>query len=782
MMPTMTRPARSGQIPHGSDREGTAFWRWGRLVARRRRLVLAAAAVATAAAGIWGGGVFGTLSNGGFETPGSDSARIDQRVQQTVGRQGADVLVVYRSQDRTVEDPAFHNAVAAALDRLPAADVRSVATFWTTRSPALVSADRHATIAAIQLAGASPEDRMQTFRLVEPDLRRAGPGLDVSLGGPAAVNSQINQQVREDLGRAERWSMPILLVLLVLVFGSVVAAGLPLAVGALATLGAFAVLRTLTLVTDVSVFAINIVTLLGLGLAIDYALFVVSRFREEMHARRDSTGAPADEVAEALAATMATAGRTVAFSAVTVAASLAGLALFSQNFLRSMAFGGVAAVLVAMLAALSVLPAGLAVLGRRVDAGALAGLTRRLPRRSRPPRVAGGWDRFARTVMRRPVLYTVGVTALLLAAATPLLGVRFGGIDTRVLPAGAESRVVEDSLHTDFPGVRAFPIEVLVTGADRSAVAGYAQRLGRLDGVTEVREVAARDGASLLEVGYPGSPVDQQALHVVREVRATPAPAGAQVLVGGAGAEHLDLRSSLAERLPWMAGWVAATTAVLLFVAFGSVVLPLKAVVMNVLSVAASFGVVVWIFQEGHLSGLLGFTSTGAIEITQPILMLAILFGLSMDYEVFLLSRVREQWDRTGDVTEAVAGGLQRTGRIITSAALLLVVVIGAFSTSGITFIKMIGVGMAVAIVIDATVVRAVLVPPTLRLLGCSAWWAPGALRRWHERHGFAEAVRPAVAPGAPIGPGPGRITSTPGNLRFSATSPRSSPGGVYSS
>jgi RND superfamily putative drug exporter len=513
-------------------------------------------------------------------------------------------------------------------------------------------------------------------------------------------------------------------------------------------------------VTDVSVFAINIITILGLGLSIDYALFMVSRFREQLRA--------GDDVPTALSTTMATAGRTVAFSAVTVAVSLTGLLLFPQTFLRSMGYGGIAAVTVAALTALTVLPALLAVLGHRVDSLRIR-LPRRLFRRRSAPahsRAAssglaataaartGAWERLARGVMRRPIAWAAAAVAVLATLGSPFLHVQFGGIDARALPTGAEGRVVAETLERDFPGVTTSPIDVLVEGLDNDGggtltgttdTERFAAQVGELPGVTGVRPTASSGDATLFAVDFTGSAVDAPARDMVTAIRALPAPDGARVDVGGVSAQQVDLRASIARTLPWMALLVASATFVLLFLAFGSLVIPLKAIVMNVLSLGAAFGVVTWVFQDGNLSGLLGFTSTGTVETTQPILMLAILFGLSMDYEVFLLSRIREQWDATGDNTTAVANGLQRTGRIITSAALLLVVVIAAFSTSQITFIKLIGVGMAVAIIIDATIVRAILVPATMRLLGAANWWAPGPLVRWWERHGVREVDEPEV-------------------------------------
>jgi RND superfamily putative drug exporter len=740
------------------------FDRLGHTVYRRRRWVLAAAAAVLVLGVTWGTGVFGAMTSSGFDDPGSESAAAKARIEQTVGRTGADVVVLYRYGGRPVSDPAFRAAVEEHLAGLPERLVRSVTTAWSSgasrssgpaSSSGLVSDDGRATYAVVGLTGTGDDAVMDAYDEIEPALRDAPDGLDVRLGGTAAISSDITTQVGEDIAKAEQLSMPIVLVLLVVIFGGLVAASLPLAIGGLAILGAFLMLRLLTLVTDVSVFAINIVTMLGLGLAIDYALFVVSRFREE----RRLPGATTES---ALARTMATAGRTVAFSGVTVAVALASLLFFPQTFLRSMGFGGMAAVLVAMLGALTVLPALLAVLGHRVDSLRVPGLSRL--RRRRGADVGeehGAWYRVAHSVMRRPVLYVAVIVPVLLLAGLPFLRVEFGGVDHRALPVGSESRTVSEALTDDFPGGDVTSIDAVVDFADGSvdgaALDSYAGRLGDLPAVTSATVTGQGGGTAVVSVRYARGAVEgigPEARELVGEVRAVPAPRGADVLVGGRAADLRDLLASLGSTLPWMGLFVLGSTMLLLFLAFGSVVLPLKAVLMNVLSLSASFGALVWIFQDGHLSGLLGFESTGAIEATQPILMLAMAFGLSMDYEVFLLSRVREQWDAGGDRPDrnsiAVATGLQRTGRIITSAALLLVVVIGAFATSGIVFIKMIGVGMIIAILVDATVVRALLVPATMRLLGRWNWWAPAPLARFWERHGIREdSGEPVALPGS---------------------------------
>ncbi|WP_422770832.1 MMPL family transporter [Plantactinospora sp. WMMC1484] len=743
---------------------------WGSVVVRLRWVVLAAGLVLVAVGATWGVGVFGSLTGGGFEDPASESVRTDRRITAELGNQGADLLVLYSSDTATVDQPVFRDPVVATLDRLRRhPDVASVTSFYETGAPALVSADRHASYAAVQFRATDPDEQAEVYRHLRPALDAAGVSTDV--GGTVAFLAEANEQTTEDITRAETLSLPVLLVLLLLIFRGLVAAATPLLVGGLAILGAFVAVRLLATVTDVSVFAINIITLIGLGMAVDYSLFIVSRFREELAAGHPST--------EAIRRTMSTAGRTVMVSGLTIATALASLLIFPQAFLRSMGLGGIAAVLVAMVAALSVLPALLAVLGPRINALAV-----RLPWRPRAIRsrairsrairsraadagavTAGGapgaaaavpeaggaglagpgaWARLARSVMRRPVLYLLGVLAVLAVLAAPSFRMEAGGFDERVLPADAVPRIVAERIASDFPGGSVGPVQVLVTGAPMAEAQRFADELTRISGVTGVQVAANRGDATLLSVTYPGEPTGPVAAEVVRHARDLPAPPGAEVLVGGRPAFDVDLLESLTSRLPLMALIMASATLVLLFLAFGSVLLPIKAVVMNLVSIGASFGVVVWIFQDGHLADWLDFTPTGFIEPSNPILMLAVLFGLATDYEVFLLSRVREEWDATGDNTASVAAGLQHTGRIITAAALLLIVVVAGFATGGVVFVKLIGVGMIVAIVVDATLVRALLVPATMRLLGRWNWWAPGPLARVYRRYGIRESAADA--------------------------------------
>jgi trehalose monomycolate/heme transporter len=749
-MATITAPPSSSSAP-GPTGAGpqaapaaprAAFRRWGGLMYRRRRLVLALTGVLLVVAGVWGTQVFGRLGGGGFEAPGSESSQAASAIEAQFGHVGADVVVVYQApagSDLTVADPAFRSAVSSVVDALPTDVVSNVATYWSTgRNPAFVTADGRTTYVTMSLAGADETAREDSYRAIADQL--PADGLTTLRGGQVPVSVEMNTQVKEDIGRAEGLSFPILLILLVVVFGSLVAAGLPLVVGVVAILGAFTILNVLSLFTDVSIFAVNIVTMLGLGLAIDYALFVVGRFREQL--------AAGDTVADAVEHTVATAGRTVAISALTVAVSLGALLLFPIGFLRSMAFGGIAAVLMAMVAGVTVLPALLGVLGPRVNSLRMPWARRSLTQRVDESR--GAWARLARGVMRRPVLVAVATVAVLAVLGLPFFRVAFGGVDERALPANAESRVAMETLRADFPSVAAQPVQVIVSGLDAQALASYVERLGALPDVADARVVASSDTAAVVSLGYDGESAGTQARAVVAEARDLSVPPGGTALVGGESARLVDLLAGIQHRLPWAGLYLFGVTFALLFLAFGSVVLPLKAMVMNVLSLSATFGILVWGFQEGHLSGLLGFTPTGFLEASQPVLIFAMAFGLSMDYEVFLLSRIREEWDRTGDNALAVERGLQRTGRIITSAALLFVVVVGAFATSGITFIQMIGVGLAVAVLVDATIVRALLVPATMRLLGRWNWYAPRPMLRFWERFGVRESDSEALPSAVP--------------------------------
>ncbi len=723
--------------------------RWGRFVARRSLAVLLAGLAVAFAAGVYGFGVFDSLSQGGFDDPSSESARELALEQDTFGNQGIDVVAIYSSKDLTADDPAFQAEVQRVVEGYADGTTTRVIPYYAvpdqTGPNTMVSKDGHAAQVLISMAGTSQDDYLSNYDQLAPTLRadaEAGGDtvLTTDVAGAFAVFDDVNEITSEDLERAELISMPIVVLLALLIFGSVVAASMPALVGLLAMVGALALVRVITNFTEVSIFSVNVISLLGIGLAIDYALFVISRFREELALLPENDP---DAPAKAVRRTMSTAGRTVLFSGLTVAAAMSSLLIFPQAFLKSMGYGGMAAVLVAMLAALTVLPATLRLLGRRVDGG-------RLPwRRHRPVVVDdshGRWAALARGVMRRPWL-VIGVTVTgLLLIASPFLGATWGSVDYRVLPPDAPAHVAADKL-SEF-GPETSTAELLLSGTSADDVATYAKAVGSVDGVLGVQPVAAEGDATLLRATWAGNSQTEDSQALVEAIRDV-VPASGEVLVGGQSAATVDLIDSVGSHLPLMGLIVAGVMLVLLFIAFGSLVLPVKAVVMNLFSITASFGVVTWIFSDGHLADLLGFEPQGFLDATNPILMLAILFGLSMDYEVFLLSRVREEWDRTGDNDLAVATGVQKTGRIITSAAVLLAVVIGAFATSGIVFMKMLGIGMLVALLIDATIVRALLVPATMALLGRWNWWAPAPMARWWDHHGFRESgeVPPSAEP-----------------------------------
>ncbi|HEX6310473.1 MAG TPA: MMPL family transporter [Acidimicrobiia bacterium] len=727
--------------------------RLGRLTVRRPKTVLGASVLFFALAAFFGGPVAESLTSGGFDDPASESAEAEAVIEDTFGAGEPNVILLVTAGDGGgVDDPEVAAAGAALTEELAAEPgVTNVASYWSLGNVPPLRSDDGTQAMVLGMIDGSDDRVRDRIEELSPEYTRTDGTVTVGVGGFAEVFRQIGGQIERDLTKAELIAIPITLVLLVLVFGSIVAAGLPLGVGALAVVGAFLVLRVIASVTDVSIFALNLTTAMGLGLAIDYSLFIVSRYREELRGGL----APDDAVVR----TVETAGKTVAFSALTVAVSLAALLVFPLAFLRSFAYAGTAVALVAMGGAIVTLPALLAVLGRRVDKWVVW--------HHAPKTVGEGfWHRIATTVMRRPVPVAAGVVALLFVLGLPFLHIEFGLPDDRALPAGASSREVHEDLRTNFSSNEAAALQVVATGlvdVTDADVDAYASSLSELDGVARVdaRTGSYADGALVLPPGdlaqrfvAPAAtwlsvvpsvePMSADAEALVAEVRAADSPF--EIRVTGPSAELTDLKDSLFARMPLAIGLIALATFVLLFLMFGSVVVPLKALVINVLSLSATFGAMVWIFQDGHLAGLLDFTPTGTLDTTTPILMFCVAFGLSMDYEVFLLSRIKEEYDQTHDNTSSVAVGLERTGRIVTAAAVLISVVFLAFATSSVTFIKLFGVGLAVAVLMDAFVIRATLVPAFMRLAGSANWWAPRPLRRFHDRFGISEH-EPAAAP-----------------------------------
>ncbi|MGW2521142.1 MMPL family transporter [Streptomyces sp. NPDC001617] len=704
---------------------------WTRFVTARPRLSLLVALVITALAVVAGSGVADRLGSGGWEDPAAQSTYATKALEREFPASQPNLLLLVDSGGSSVDAPS----VAAEANRLTTRlaseqGVEGVGSYWQTRSPSLRAKDGHEALIAAHITG-DEKTQSDTLDRIAPHYRGPHGPVRVKVGGIVAVRHEMQTTIKEDLARAELIALPVTLVLLVMVFGSAIAALLPLGIGIVAILGTNAVLRGLTTFTDVSVFALNLTTALGLGLAIDYALFIVRRFREEL-----STGA---DPLPAVATTLRTAGRTVLFSALTVAVSLAAMLVFPQYFLRSFAYAGIAVVLLAAAAALILLPAALVLLGHRVNSLDL----RRLFRRGRGPSKTSGeegtaWARMATLVMRRAPFFALGTTAVLVLLGLPFLGVKFGTADDRQLPSTAESHVVQQHIRDGFPGNPGGGLEVLAEGkATPAQYTAYKDRIAALPGVLRADGPLVKGDSAYFTVLPKGEAVDDTAQHLVHELRATKAPFDTKVT--GTAAVLVDSKHAIAEHLPWAAAFIAIVTLLLVFLLTGSVLIPLQAVILNALSLTAMFGAVVWVFQDGHLSGLLGFTSPGSIETTLPVLMFCVAFGLSMDYGVFLLSRIKEEYDRTGDHDEAVRHGLQRTGGLITAAAVILAVVMVAIGTSRVTNTKMLGLGIALAVLMDAMIVRSLLVPAVMRLTGTATWWAPTALRRIHERFGLSE-------------------------------------------
>jgi uncharacterized membrane protein YdfJ with MMPL/SSD domain len=690
-----------------------------RFIDRRRRLVLAATVVLVFLAGAYGGPVVGLLdSSDDFEDSATESVHARDAVERATGRSATPDLVALVRLGAPIDQPQAQQKLQRVAEALRDRDVAEVLAYREGGPEALVSRDRRSTYLVATFRSDADEDEVAE-RL---EARLAGePG--VTLGGAVLAREQVGEQVQEDLARAEMLAFPILFLLSLIVFRSVVAALLPLAVGMTTILTTFALMRLVNEVEPMSVFAINLITGAGLGLAIDYSLFMVTRFREELE-RGGDRGA-------ALQATMRTAGRTVLFAAITVGAAIAALIVFPQRFLFSMGIGGALVALTAALVSLTVLPALLVALGPRVNALSLKRWQVAMQRDAAQVR-AGPWYRFSQAVMRRPGLIAAATTVLLIVLGLPFLRVEFTGVDPTVLPTDRSARVVEDALRTEFPPDRASPIYVAANTSDRAAVTAYAQRLEALPGAEAVAPPQQADGLWRIDVVARQPELADSTKNLVRDIRDLPAPFAVQV--GGGTAAFLDQQSSLADSLPIALALLAGTTLVILFVMTGSVVLPVKALIMNLLTLSAAFGLLVLIFQDGRLEGLLAYDGQGALESTQPILLFAVAFGLSTDYGVFLLTRIKEARDAGAPDREAVAIGLERTGRIVTYAALLFTVAIGAFATSQVIFIKELGVGTALAVLIDAFLIRALLVPSLMALLGRWNWWAPRPLARLHAR------------------------------------------------
>ncbi|GEC05130.1 membrane protein [Streptomyces spinoverrucosus] len=705
--------------------------RLGRMAVRHSRAVLIGFLLAFLGLGAYGAGAQGDLDLSRWDSPGTESVRAGEELRDHFRTGNPNLAVLVTARDGDVDSPATEQAareLTAEVERLPL--VTDLTSYWDAGSPALRGEDGRRALILARLEGTATETRAELAK-TSPQLTRTTPQLDITVGGQEEISRQVGEQARTDFLRAEAFALPAVLLLLILVYRRTAAALLTVAVGLLSVLGTLAGLRAIAQFTEVSTFAANLALVLGLGLGVDYSLFVINRYREERAAGHD-------QPTSAVRATRV-AGRTVAFSGVTVAVSLCALLVFPFFFLSSFAYAGVLVVCWAVAGAVLFLPAALARWGHRVE---------------RPTAPASGfWHRTALTAMRRPLVAGAGVLTVLLIAASPLLGLRFGLPDERTLPAGTSSRTTSEIVHREFAAEPTDTVQIVL--GEQVSTRAYATALSRLPGVHQVDapEGTYQDGR---RTGAPGQDrltapdgrvrlavvPTQQAMYgdvpaFVDRIRDTPAPAPA--LVGGYPAETTDFRATLLDRLPLAVALVLVATYVILFLMTGSVLLPAKATVLNLLSLSVMFGCLVWVFQDGHLSGLLGFTPTGSIEPSIPVLMFCVAYGLSMDYEVFLLARIKEEHDRTGDTVRAVAEGIRRSAPLITAAAGILALSFLSYATGGVVFLKELGIGTALTILVDATLIRVVLLPVTMRLAGRANWWAPRWLRGLRVREGGGE-------------------------------------------
>jgi putative drug exporter of the RND superfamily len=738
-------------------------------VLRYPKRVLTVAGLLLVGGAIFGAPVASHLLTGGFTDPAADSTAATNLIDKSF--HGGQANLVY-----LVTAPGGVNSPAARATGVHITKALAKNSDWTTfaqsywtvperEAAGLVSKDGKYGLVVTHIKGNDNDIQVRSGKLAD-ELGHGLRGASVQVGGAALAYHQVNDQTKKDLALAEAIAIPLTAIALILVFGSVIAALVPLAVGILAIIETLAILRTLSTVTDVSIYAMNMTTALGLALAIDYSLFMVSRYREELASGRD--------VQDAVIATVRTAGRTVLFSALTVGLSLSAMIVFPMYFLRSFAYAGIAVVAFAAAASIIVLPACLVLIGTRVNSLDLRKAFRRMLGRPEPqpkPVDRGFWYRLASTVMRRPLALGVAVTAIFLLLGSPFLRAHFGYPDDRIINSGASARTVGDVLRTDFnQDASAGLVGVTGAPASRAQLVSYTAEVSRIDNVASVTSpvgtfvqgkqvgppepgMRSSDGSgALFNVATHTDPFSSAGTRLVNDLRNAPAPW--TVHYSGAAAFNADAMSGLGKELPLALGLIALATFVVLFLFTGSVIVPLKALVLNTLSLTATFGAMVWVFQEGHLSGLLGFTATGYLVANMVILMFCLAFGMSMDYEVFLLSRIREEWvnsDRTSaDNRRAVSLGLARTGRIVTAAAALMAIVFAAMIGSKVAFMQLFGLGLTLAVLADATLVRGILVPAFMRLMGRWNWWAPKPLVRFHERFGLSEAEPAPVIP-APL-------------------------------
>ena len=698
------------------------FNKLGSLIVAKSKLIFAIYLIAVILAGGIGSAVFGKLDSGGYSDPKSDSAKAFTYLTDVFKVKDPAVVLVVETKDGITNPIAIASATKLENQVKTESGVDSTLSYWSAGgAPSLKSTDGKSAFLFIFSDDVDWDNVQSLGKEIQAKYDGKFENLTVYASGTGVFAHAINTKISEDLKLSESISIPLTFILLIFVFGGLVASAMPLLVGVSAILGSFLVIYLLTFVTGVSIFALNLITGLGLGLGIDYALLIVNRFREELHAGRS--------VDESIKRTVNTAGKTVFYSGLTIVITLAALVLFPQMFLKSFGYAGVTVVVMAVLGALVALPALLAILGTRIDKLVVR-------KSSITPKEDGRWAQTARFVMRRPLAVVMLSLIVLTVLAAPIKNIVFSQVDSRVLPASNSAALASKIISDRFPGQEGNPIEIIVpNGATMGTqINQYTNEIAQVPGIVRIGDSQVSGNDVRVTAIHSMGPRTPAAEVLIKDIRKIRAPEG--TLIGGVAADYADTQIGIAKTMPWALLWIAIGVLILLFVFTGSIILPIKAIILNILSLGATLGVITWIFVDGHLKWLVGdFTVTGSVDTGSIILVAVVAFGLSMDYEVFLLSRIKEEHDAGRSNVESVATGLQRSARIITAAAGLLAIVFASFMLSGVTSIKMLGFGVAFAILLDASLVRALLVPALMRLFGERNWWAPKAMKRFTINH-----------------------------------------------
>ena len=698
------------------------FNKLGSVIVAKSKLIFAIYLIAVILAGGIGSAVFGKLDSGGYSDPKSDSAKAFTYLTDVFKVKDPAVVLVVETKDGITNPSAIASATKLENQIKTESGVDSTLSYWSAGgAPSLKSTDGKSAFLFIYSEDVVWDNVQSLGKEIQAKYDGKFEDLTVYASGTGVFAHAINTKISEDLKLSESISIPLTFILLIFVFGGLVASAMPLLVGVSAILASFLVIYLLTFVTGVSIFALNLITGLGLGLGIDYALLIVNRFREELHAGRS--------VDESIKRTVNTAGKTVFYSGLTIVITLAALVLFPQMFLKSFGYAGVTVVILAVLGALVALPALLAILGNRIDKLVVR-------KSSITPKEDGRWAQTARFVMRRPIAVVMLSLIILTVLAAPVKNVVFSQVDSQVLPASNPAANASRIISERFPGQEGNPIEIIVpNGATMGTqINQYTTEIAQVPGIVRIGDSQVSGNDVRVTAIHSMGPRTPAAEVLIKELRKIRAPEG--TLIGGVAADYADTQIGIAKTMPWALLWIAIGVLILLFVFTGSIILPIKAIILNILSLGATLGVITWIFVDGHLKWLVGdFTVTGSVDTGSIILVAVVAFGLSMDYEVFLLSRIKEEHDAGRSNIESVATGLQRSARIITAAAGLLAIVFASFMLSGVTSIKMLGFGVAFAILLDASLVRALLVPALMRLFGERNWWAPKAMKRFTINH-----------------------------------------------